>query len=114
MVHGISPVDCKIIQAQAARRAQMREEFLKQKTNPWKHAAESGFIFDSGIQRYMSMKETQLERFRPNLKNSLFGIGVIIIPMFGVGYIVWKHRNDREQQIRCGELRYRDRLFKFQ
>lgn len=60
------------------------------------------------------MKTCQFDQFQPNRRNSLFGIGVIIIPMFVYGYLVWNERNTREQKIRSGELRYKDRLFKLQ
>lgn len=42
--YGISESELKIIKDQAARRAQMRAEFIKQKTNPWKHASEAGYV----------------------------------------------------------------------
>ncbi|XP_053604680.1 NADH dehydrogenase [ubiquinone] 1 beta subcomplex subunit 4 [Plodia interpunctella] len=112
--YGLSDAEFNIIKQQAARRAAMRKEFLKQKTNPYKHASEAGYVFDKSIQQFMSMKVTQYDHFKPNARNSLFGIGAIIIPMFVYGYFIWNDRDNREQKIRSGELRYRDRLFKFQ
>lgn len=70
------------------------------------------FQFDPALQRFMSMKVTQFEFFQANRRTSLVGICAIIIPMFSYGYILWKHRTDREAKIRNGELRYRDRMFK--
>ncbi|XP_013193660.1 NADH dehydrogenase [ubiquinone] 1 beta subcomplex subunit 4 [Amyelois transitella] len=112
--YGLSEEEFNVIKQQAARRAAMRKEFLKQSTNPFKHASEAGYVFDTSLQQFMSMKVTQFEHFKPNLKNSLFGICAIIIPMVSYGYLIWKDRNDREQKIRSGELLYKDRLFKFQ
>lgn len=40
--YGISEKELQIIKIQAARRAQMRNEFLKQSTNP--HAGEAGYV----------------------------------------------------------------------
>lgn len=40
--YGVSDADLNLIKQQAARRAEMRKEFLKQKTNPWK--GESGYV----------------------------------------------------------------------
>lgn len=42
--YGISESEYKLIQAQAARRAEYRNEFLKQRSNPWKQAAEAGYV----------------------------------------------------------------------
>ncbi|KAG6447865.1 NADH dehydrogenase [ubiquinone] 1 beta subcomplex subunit 4 [Manduca sexta] len=110
--YGISEAELNLIKVQAARRATMRQEFMKQKTHPWKHAAEAGYVFDPAIQKFMSMKVTQFDNFTPNKRTSLFGFGAIILPMFVYGYFVWKDRTDREKKIRSGELRYKDRMFK--
>lgn len=61
----------------------------------------------------MSMKVTKYDHFQPNRRNTMFGICAIIIPMLSYGYIIWKDRTSREAQIRSGELRYKERLFKF-
>lgn len=42
--YGISDAELNIIKQQASRRAEMRKEFLKQRTNPWKHASEAGYV----------------------------------------------------------------------
>ncbi|XP_045769895.1 uncharacterized protein LOC123870571 [Maniola jurtina] len=110
--YGISDGDFKLIQKQAERRAEMRREFLKQRTNPWKHAAEAGYVFDPAHQKFISMKVTQFDRFQPNRRTSLFGFFTIIVPMVTYGYFIWHERNGREQKIRAGEVPYRDRLFK--
>ncbi|CAH1636641.1 unnamed protein product [Spodoptera littoralis] len=111
---GVSQAEYNLIKQQAQRRAELRKEFLKQRTNPFKHASEAGYVFDPAIQKFLSMKVTQLEHFQANTKTSLFGICTIVIPMFAYGYILWKHRTTREEQIRKGELRYKDRMFKLQ
>ncbi|XP_068617217.1 NADH dehydrogenase [ubiquinone] 1 beta subcomplex subunit 4 [Battus philenor] len=111
--YGISEQEFKIIQQQANRRAELRREFLKQRTNPWKNAAEAGYVFDPALQKFMSMKVTQFDNFKPNRSTSMFGLCAVVIPMFVYGYFIWNDRNDREQKIRSGELRYRDRMFKF-
>ncbi|RVE47567.1 hypothetical protein evm_007765 [Chilo suppressalis] len=110
--YGISDAELNVIKQQATRRAAMRKEFIKQKTNPWKHASEAGNVFDPAVQKFMSMKVTQFDHFKPSMRTSLFGICATILPMLGYGYLVWNSRNDREQLIRTGELRYRERQFK--
>ncbi|CAG4974614.1 unnamed protein product [Parnassius apollo] len=108
--YGISEEQYRLIQQQASRRAELRHEFLKQRTNPWKNAAEAGYVFDPALQKFMSLKATQFDQFKPNKRNSIFGVCAIVVPMFVYGYFVWNERNDREQKIRNGELRYRDRM----
>jgi hypothetical protein len=44
--------------------------------------------FDSGIQRFMSMRATEYDHFRPTPKTSLYGLCVIVIPMLAFGYWV--------------------------
>ncbi|CAH4037912.1 unnamed protein product [Pieris brassicae] len=110
--YGISQTEYELIKKQAARRAEMRREFIKQRTNPFKHAAEAGFVFDEAHQRFISMKVTQYEYFKPNRRATIFGIGTVVIPMFLYGFLIHKERSTREAKCRSGELRYRDRLFK--
>lgn len=42
--YGVSDAEFNIIKQQAARRAHLRKEFIKQKTNPFKHATEAGYV----------------------------------------------------------------------
>jgi len=44
--------------------------------------------FDSGIQRFMSMRATEYDHFRATPKTSLYGLCVIVIPMLAFGYWV--------------------------
>ncbi|KOB65260.1 NADH dehydrogenase [Operophtera brumata] len=111
--YGISDAELNLIKQQAARRVAMRQEFQKQKTNPWKNAGESGYVFDPALQRFMSMKVSQFEFFQANRRTSMFGVCAIVIPMFAYGYLIWNERHARETKIRSGELKYKDRLFKF-
>ncbi|KAM3960053.1 NADH dehydrogenase (ubiquinone) B15 subunit [Aphomia sociella] len=111
--YGISDAELNVIKQQASRRAELRKEFIKQRTNPFKHASESGYVFDPALQKFMSMKVTQFDHFSANPRTSLFGVCAIILPMLTYGYFVWNDRNNREQKIRSGELRYRERMFKF-
>lgn len=42
--YGFSDLECKIILDQIERRAKYRKEFLKQRTDPCKHAKEEGYV----------------------------------------------------------------------
>ncbi|VVC88056.1 unnamed protein product [Leptidea sinapis] len=110
--YGISEAEYAVIQKQAARRAEMRREFLKQRTNPFKHSTQSGYVFDEGLQRFMSMKATQYEFFKPSRSSAIFGITAVLVPMFVYGYAIYKERSTREHKYRTGEIRYRERTFK--
>ncbi|CAF4849590.1 unnamed protein product [Pieris macdunnoughi] len=110
--YAFSEIECKIIKAQIERRAKYRQEFLRLRTDPCKHSLESGFVFDEAHQRFISLKVTQYEFFKPNIHTALFGIGAVIVPMFLYGYLIHKERSTREAKCRSGELRYKDRLFK--
>ncbi|XP_018327533.1 NADH dehydrogenase [ubiquinone] 1 beta subcomplex subunit 4 [Agrilus planipennis] len=96
------------------RRAFLREEFLKQTTNPFRHATgEGGTVFDPAIQRYSAMIINQYDYFRPTPKTSFMGIVLIVIPFCSYWYLLKTTREKREQQYRSGEIPYSKRLFKF-
>ena len=40
--------------------------------------------FDEGIQRFMAMRATAYEHFRPNPKNSMFYFGFVVFPVVAV------------------------------
>jgi len=69
--------------------------------------------FDSGIQRFMSMRAEDYDHFRPNPKTSLYGLCVIVIPILVFGYLVKTSRNAQEHKYRTGQVAYKDRRFKF-
>lgn len=69
--------------------------------------------FDAAMQRYIAMKVSGFEYFKPSGKNVLYGLAFMVIPMVGFGYLVQKTRNDQEARIRRGEVAYKDRNFKF-
>ncbi|RVE47568.1 hypothetical protein evm_007766 [Chilo suppressalis] len=106
-----SDLECKIIKAQVERRAKFRKEFLKQRTDPCKHAMESGYVFDEALQRFVSMKGYQLYFFKPCLKTAMTGV-LSILPFFAYGYLVWNERSKFLKDCACGKIRYRDRAFK--
>ncbi|XP_049872863.1 uncharacterized protein LOC126371584 [Pectinophora gossypiella] len=110
--YGVSEAELNIAKQQAARRAELRKEFIKQKTNPWKNAAEAGYVFDPAMQKFTSMKATHFQLFKPNRSNSLFGIFAVVVPMLTYGYLIYNERTAREAKIRSGETKYRERMFK--
>ncbi|KAH9636255.1 hypothetical protein HF086_009451 [Spodoptera exigua] len=106
--YGFSDLECKIILDQIERRANYRKEFLKLRTDPCKHSMQAGHVFDKAIQHFLSMKNCQIEHFQVNFGTIRFAL-LSLAPMFTLGYIFWRTRTDREREIRCGRLKYRDR-----
>ncbi|CAH0553761.1 unnamed protein product [Brassicogethes aeneus] len=103
----------KILAEKTQRRAALRNEYLKLKSDPFRHATgEGGAVFDSAIQRYSAMKVNGFDYFKPSIKNGLQGLFLLVIPMGGFGYLVYKSRAEQEARFRNGEVAYKDRRFK--
>ncbi|CAH1995697.1 unnamed protein product [Acanthoscelides obtectus] len=104
----------QIIEEKAKRRAFLREEFIKQKTNPFQHASGGGgTVFDPAMMRYQAMTVSGWDYFKPSGKNALYGLIFIVAPMFTFGYFVQKSKAEQEAKYRRGEVAYKDRRFKF-
>merc|ERR1711976_987189 len=98
----------------AVRKAAIKKEFIKQITNPHRHASgEGGVLFDPAVQRFMSMRVTLYDHFKPTMKTSLMGLAVLVIPIFGYGYLMKLEHDAFEQKCRTGQIPYADRKFKF-
>ncbi|KAJ8723546.1 hypothetical protein PYW08_003458 [Mythimna loreyi] len=110
--YGFSDLECKIMLNQIERRAKYRKEFLKQRTDPCKHSMEAGYVFDKGIQNFISMKETGVYFFPFNMRTIQFGLLSIVLPMSALGYVLYTTRTNREREIRCGKIKPKDRPWK--
>ncbi|CAG9765399.1 unnamed protein product [Ceutorhynchus assimilis] len=109
-----SPEALEITEWKVQRRQQLREEFLKLKTDPFKHASgASGSVFDPAILRFQSIGVNYYDYFKPTGKMVLRGIGLIVVPMFGFAYLLKRSRGKIEASYRRGEVSYRDRNSKF-
>ncbi|XP_044740643.1 uncharacterized protein LOC123301806 [Chrysoperla carnea] len=114
MADHISLDQKKILEQKAQRRAELRNEFLKQQSNPYRHAQGSGgTIFDKGIQRYQALKTLGYDHFKPTPKTALNGLLILVIPMVTFGYFLKKSRDAQEQMFRSGQVAYKDRKNKF-
>ncbi|XP_025418605.1 NADH dehydrogenase [ubiquinone] 1 beta subcomplex subunit 4 [Sipha flava] len=106
--------DPEIIKKKNALRKAVSEEYIKNCSNPYRNVKmEGGTLFDVGVQRYMSLKSTQYEFFKPTPKTSLLGILLLVVPYCTLTYVIKKERDRRENLIRTGQVAYRDRGFKF-
>ncbi|KAG0730262.1 NADH dehydrogenase [ubiquinone] 1 beta subcomplex subunit 4 [Chionoecetes opilio] len=98
----------------AAIKAALKREFRKQATNPHRHASgEGGALFDPALQRFMSMKATQYDYFKPTPKASFMGLMFIAVPIIGYGLLLKRDKEQQEMRIRTGQVSYADREFKF-
>lgn len=97
------------------QRAILRAEYWKQITNPHTYSTgEGGHLFDAGMQRFLSMKATQYDHFRPSPRSSAWGLVLLVIPLGLTAYILKTTRDKQEHLYRTGMVAYADRKFKFQ
>ncbi|XP_054272243.1 NADH dehydrogenase [ubiquinone] 1 beta subcomplex subunit 4 [Macrosteles quadrilineatus] len=104
----------ELVEIKNKQRAATKAEYWKQMTNPFRHATgEGGYLFDTGIQRWMAMEATGYNFFKPTPKNALGGVLFIVLPLALCMYKVKTDRDAREQKYRSGLIAYRDRYHKF-
>ncbi|KAK8741091.1 hypothetical protein OTU49_002492 [Cherax quadricarinatus] len=108
------PTSVQAIKERAAIRAALKREFQKQVNNPYRHASgEGGYLFDPAMQRFMAMKATQYDHFKPTPRTSLLGFTMIVVPFVGYAWLLKKDKEKFEHKCRTGQLSYADREFKF-
>merc|ERR1711915_371751 len=106
--------ETEIIKERAARRAAVKREFLKQVNNPYRHGSgEGGVLFDPALQRFMSMRVTLYDSFKPTPKTSRWGLMMIVFPIVGYGLLMKYDRDSFEKKCRTGQIAYADRQAKF-
>ncbi|XP_059607909.1 NADH dehydrogenase [ubiquinone] 1 beta subcomplex subunit 4 [Phlebotomus argentipes] len=115
MASGQCDLDAKtrerLLERQKFRLA-MREEYLKQATNPHRVAG-GGSVFDQGLQRFAAARVTQYDHFKPNFKTTRKGFFLVVLPIFFTAWLFKSDRDRKEHQYRTGQVSYRDRQFKF-
>ncbi|XP_066249850.1 NADH dehydrogenase [ubiquinone] 1 beta subcomplex subunit 4 [Euwallacea similis] len=101
----------RVSQEKLQRKLYLRNEFLKQKSDPFRHASEAGgAVFDSALLRYQSLSVNYSQFFRPNGKNIFHGIFYLLLPMTGAYYVIYNSRRKKEEAYRKGEVAYKDRI----
>ncbi|XP_050296023.1 NADH dehydrogenase [ubiquinone] 1 beta subcomplex subunit 4 [Anthonomus grandis grandis] len=106
----VSPEARQIAEEKTQRKLVLRNEFLKLKSDPFRHAiGEGGAVFDSKFLRLQSMQVHYYDYFKPKGKNVLSGILMMVVPMFAYGYFIKSQRDDLEAKYRRGEVAYKDR-----
>ncbi|CAG9823172.1 unnamed protein product [Phaedon cochleariae] len=112
--YDVSESTRRLLEEKAKRRLFLREQFLKLKSDPFRHASnEGGTVFDPALQRYQAMKINTFEFFRPTSKNALIALAFLVIPVSLSTYCMHTSRSNAEHKYRTGEVAYKDRRFKF-
>ncbi|XP_069194742.1 NADH dehydrogenase [ubiquinone] 1 beta subcomplex subunit 4 [Procambarus clarkii] len=108
------PTSSRAVEERAAVRAAVKREYLKQVTNPHRHASgEGGYLFDPALQRFMSMKATQYDHFKPTPRASRAGFFLVFVPIATFCYMLKTSRDKFEHKCRTGQVSYASREFKF-
>ncbi|EDW10020.1 uncharacterized protein LOC6580228 [Drosophila mojavensis] len=92
----------------------LRNEYLKQSSNPFRHATgEGGTVFDAGLARFQAMRVSHIEHFRPTGHAFRTGLFAVVLPIAIYAWMLKSERDGREQKYRTGQVAYKDRRFKF-
>ncbi|KAH8355251.1 hypothetical protein KR093_009523 [Drosophila rubida] len=92
----------------------LRNEYLKQSSNPFRHATgEGGTVFDAGLARFQAMRVSNYEHFRPTGHSFRMGMFAVVLPIVAYAWALKSERDCREEKYRSGLVAYKDRQFKF-
>ncbi|KAL7736469.1 hypothetical protein ACLKA6_019670 [Drosophila palustris] len=92
----------------------LRNEYLKQSSNPFRHATgEGGTVFDAGLARFQSMRVSNYQHFRPTGHSFRMGLFAVVLPIVAYAWALKSERDGREEKYRTGQVAYKDRQFKF-
>ncbi|ENN72167.1 hypothetical protein D910_08476 [Dendroctonus ponderosae] len=112
--YGVDPQTQRVAIEKLQRKIQLRNEFLKQSTDPFQHSAgEGGAVFDPAFTRYQALGVSRYEYFKPSGKNVVQGLLFFVAPMVIMGTLVYRSRSKAEASYRAGEVAYKDRRFRF-
>jgi len=110
-MYDVSEQEMRAMQERAKIRAAMKAEFQKKVSNPYRGVG--GYIFDPAVQRFMSMRSTHWEQFKPTTKSFALFMAITVLP---IALFAWKLEHDqraKEAKFRRGEVSYKDRQWKF-
>ncbi|KAL3183320.1 hypothetical protein MRX96_000296 [Rhipicephalus microplus] len=109
----LTPEEKRLVEERAKLKAQLRQEYLRQLTDPHKHGS-GGTLFDPQMMRHQAARSHSMiyEHFRPTPKGGFQFFAATFLPMLVLGYFVYKDRREFERKCRTGEIAYKDRMFK--
>jgi len=108
----LSSREKELVLKRAALKQSLKTEYMKKSTNPLRWG-QPGHLFDPAIQRWLSMKATRIDHFRPTMAG--FGRLLLthVLPIGLFAYYLRKSRKNFDRKCRNGEITYRERNFKF-
>lgn len=109
--YDITPQEKRLIEERRKLRTNMKAQWQKLVSDPHSHK-HGGYVFDPAMQRFMSMRVTQYESFRPTLGNFFRGIGITAIPILLFAQLMHWDRTRKEKEFSTGQVAYKDRLWK--
>ncbi|KAH8306010.1 hypothetical protein KR018_010741 [Drosophila ironensis] len=111
---GSAKVDPEFVKRKHEHTLKLRNEYLKQSSNPYRHATgEGGTVFDAGLSRFQAMRVSHYEHFKPTGKSFRTGLFAVVLPITLYAWALKSERDCREQKYRTGQVAYKDRQFKF-
>ncbi|XP_037071207.1 uncharacterized protein LOC119107767 [Pollicipes pollicipes] len=109
--YDLPPEERRLIEERRNHRMKLKGQWQKLVSNP--HGRQGGgYVFDPAIQRFMSMRVTQYDTFRPTLGNFFRGVGITAIPILLFCHLMWWDRERLEKKYSTGQVAYKDRLWK--
>jgi len=110
-MYDITAEERQAMQERAKMRAEMRMEYQKKLSSPYRGVG--GYVFDPAIQRFLSMRANHFEQFKPSPKNAAFGFFTVVLPIIAFWWKLDKDKKDLEYKCRHGLVAYKDRDWKF-
>ncbi|KAH8327318.1 hypothetical protein KR074_010067 [Drosophila pseudoananassae] len=136
----ISKEETEFLKRKHEHTLKLRNEYLKQSSNPFRHATGEGgtvvsaktatilrlchqddefhrvlyvFQFDAGLSRFQAMRVSNYEHFKPTGKSFRTGLFAVALPIVLYAWALKAERDGREEKYRTGQVAYKDRQFKF-
>ncbi|KAK7493074.1 hypothetical protein BaRGS_00015595 [Batillaria attramentaria] len=112
-MYDMSKHELRAIKERAKMRDQMKADWQKKVTDPFRGTHDGGHIFDPAVQRFMAMRATNFDHFKVTPKTTYYGLLFVVIPVGLMTYLTLKEKDEREAKFRAGEVPYKDRTWYF-
>ncbi|XP_034253801.1 uncharacterized protein LOC117652801 [Thrips palmi] len=109
--------EVRYIEEKARTRKALREYIIKERSNPFRQAANmgGGYIQDPAFVRYEASNifTAEMAHFKFTWRTTGFFLGFVIGPMVAIGIVSEYYRRAFDAKVRRGEVSYFDRFNKF-
>jgi len=106
-----SAMEVEQIRKRAEIRRALKQEFNRQYYDPYRFINQVEML-DPSIQRFMAMRASMYDYWKPTWKSFYTYYSMILIPILGTGHYDYKKKLKLDNQVRSGQLKYEDRLYK--